>query len=41
MEILEVLAAKRRIRVVMNAISLETVAEFKQVKERFSVCNLK
>lgn len=40
MEILEVLAAKkRRIRVVMNAISLETVAEFKQVKERFSVCN--
>ena len=40
MEILEVLAAKKkRIRVVMNAISLETVAEFKQVKERFSVCN--
>ena len=40
MEILEVLAAKkRRIRVVMNAISLETMAEFKQVKERFSVCN--
>ena len=38
MEILKVLAAKkRRIRVVMNAISLETVAEFKQVKERFSV----
>ena len=38
MEILEVLAAKkRRIRVVMNAISLETVAEFKQVKERYAI----